>query len=148
MLIKVEPAGFFMFVVQFCFDLEQPDLEDQEVRDYLSQQDLEPRYGWEAEFEGRSCQWMQFGGCYLGGHFQEIGLLQRRAVEVELLYEEVGRAVEGIDGLSDAESESILASLVVEFKCESSFRIDENGELVVVLDEVDLDEALERLLVS
>jgi len=75
LLIKVEPAGFLMFTVQFCFDLREPDLEDQEVRDYLLLHDLKPKREWEAEFDGRACQWMQFGGCYLGGHFQEISSL-------------------------------------------------------------------------
>ena len=62
MLIRVEPAGFFMFTVQFCFDLEHPDLEDQDVRDYLLRHDLEPKYEWEAESEGRCL----VSGCSLG----------------------------------------------------------------------------------
>ena len=136
-----------MFTVQFCFDLEQPDLEDQDVRDYLLQHDLEPKYEWEAESEGRSCKWMQFGGCYLGRHFQEIGLLQRRAVEVELLSEEISLVVEGIAGLIDAKSAAILSELVSDFQCESSFQVDDKGELVVVLDKAALDGVLKRLLV-
>ena len=101
-----------MFMVQFCFDMEQPDLEDQAVWDYLSYHDLEPKYEWAAESEGRSCKWIQFGGCYLGRHFQEIGLLQRRAVEAELLSEEIGQSLKGIGGLSDTESGVILSALV------------------------------------
>ena len=90
---------------------------------------------------------MQFGGCYLGRHFQEIGLLQRRAVEVELLSEEISLVVEGIAGLIDAKSATILSALVSEFQCESSFQVDDKGELVVVLDKAALDGALKRLLV-
>jgi len=80
-------------------------------------------------------------------HFQEIGLLQCRAVEVELLSEEIGPALEGIDGLTDEKSGAILAVLVSEFQGESSFQVDDKGELVVVLDQSALREALERLLV-
>ena len=36
MLIKVEPAGFFMYTVQLIFDLDRPDSEDGPVRDYLT----------------------------------------------------------------------------------------------------------------
>jgi len=117
-----------MFTVHLCFDSERPDLEDQEVRDYLLRHELESKYEWEAESEGRSLNWMQFGGCYLGRHFHEIGLLQRRAVEVELLSEEIGPALEGIDGLTDEKSGAILVALVSEFQCESSFQVDDKGE--------------------
>ena len=91
MFIRVEPAGFFMYTVQMVFDPAHPDSEDQEVRDYLAQHELEPRYQWEGDFEGRQCQWLQFGGCYLGKHLQGIGQLQRHAVEVELLTAEIDR---------------------------------------------------------
>ena len=61
LLIKVEPAGFLMFSVQLCFDLEKPDFEDQGVREYLLLHGLESKYQWDADYEGRSCSWMQFG---------------------------------------------------------------------------------------
>ena len=148
MLIKVEPVGFLMFMVQYCFDLERPDAEDQEVREYLLQHELDPKYEWDAEYEGRSCRWMQFGGCYLGQHFYEIGLLQRGAVEVELLTEQVSEALNGVEGLSDCRTRTILAALVSELQSESSFKVDENGELVAVLNKAELDAAVGRLLAS
>ncbi len=123
-------------------------MEYQDVRDYLIMHELEPKYEWEVESEGSSYTWMQFGGCYLGSHFDEIGLLQRRAVEVELLSDEVSQALEGIEGLSDSQTETILSALVSEFQCESSFQVDSKGELVVVLNKAHLDGALERLLAS
>ena len=54
-----------MYTVKLIFDLEKPDSEDQEVRDYLDQRELEPRYLSTADLDGRQCQIMQFGGCYL-----------------------------------------------------------------------------------
>ena len=89
MFIKVEPADFLMFRVIMTFDLENPDSEDQQVRDYLTEHDLEPRYTNQGEFEDRQCEFMQFGGCYLGNHLQNISQIQRVAVEIELLTAEI-----------------------------------------------------------
>ena len=89
MFIKVEPADFFMFRVIMTFDLEYPDSEDQQVRDYLTEHDLEPRYTSQGEFDERQCEFMQFGGCYLGNHLQNISQIQRVAVETELLTAEI-----------------------------------------------------------
>ena len=55
MFIKVEPADFFMFRVIMTFDLEYPDSEDQDVLDYLTEHELEPRYLSQGEFEERQC---------------------------------------------------------------------------------------------
>ena len=72
-----------MYRVQLIFDLAHPDSEDQPVRDYLAQHDLEPRHRSVGEVEGRHCEVMLFGGCYLGLHLEAIGRLQRQAVEQE-----------------------------------------------------------------
>ena len=150
MLIKVEPAGFFMYTVQMVFDVELPDSEDLAVRDYLAEYELEPRYKWNSEDEGRNCQWLQFGGCYLGKHLQGIGQIQRKAVEVELLTEEVTRCLEsGSSGTrfsSEEQRQSIVSALVQEFQRESTFQVNENGELAAVLDYVEVEESWQRLL--
>ena len=44
MIIKVEPAEFFMHRVIMISNLENPDPEDQEIRDYMEAQELEPKY--------------------------------------------------------------------------------------------------------
>ena len=150
MLIKVEPAGFFMYTVQMVFDVEQPDSEDLAIRDYLAEYELEPRYKWNSEDEGRNCQWLQFGGCYLGKHLQGIGQIQRKAVEVELLTEEVNRCLEsgsiGTRFSSEEQRQSIVSALVQEFQRESTFQVNENGELAAVLDYVEVEESWQRLL--
>jgi hypothetical protein len=148
--IKVEPAGFFMYTVQLVFDPERPDSEDPEVRDYLAKNELEPRYQWTAEFEGRQCEWMQFGGCYLGKHLQNIGQIQRQAVETELLTAEIeshlnSSPIEGVT-LSQEQRQATLATLVQEFRQESSFQTNENGELTAVLDGNQVREAARRWL--
>ena len=135
MFVQVEPADFFMYTVKLIFDLEKPDSEDQEVRDYLDQRELEPRYLSTADLDGRQCQIMQFGGCYLGRHLDHLGQIQRRAVEVEVLTDEIRSHLtsEG-DSPEQTVDEALMAALVAEFHEDSAFQAAENGELVAVLD--------------
>jgi len=139
-----------MYTVQMVFDVERPDAEDQPIKDYLVEFELEPRYRWEAEHDGRRCQWLQFGGCYLGKHLQGIGQLQRRAVELEVLTEEVARCLESVPVETNFSSEDqrqlVVTSLVREFQRESTFQVNQNGELAAVLDQVEFAESLRRLL--
>ena len=157
MFIKVEPAGFFMYTVQLIFDPARPDSEDREVRDYLTDHDLEPRYEYEIEHDGRPCQVLQFGGCYLGRHLQSVGQIQRHAVEVELLTAEVEGHLAALrllqaggdasdDAADEARRRETLAALVSELHRESAFQADENGELAATLEREEVRAAAERLL--
>ena len=138
MFMHVEPAEFFRYRVKLIFDLEQPDSEDQQVRDYLTEHELEPRYLYTQELEESQCEVMQFGGCYLGRHLDRIGQIQRTSVEVELLTAEI----EGHLNTSTAEElllpeerrQDTIATLVQDFHQESSIETAENGELRAVLD--------------
>ena len=137
MFIKVEPAGFFMHTVKLIFDLDNPDSEDIEVRDYLAKHELEPRYRWDDKLEDDKAEVIQFGGCYLGNHLQDIGQIQRKAVEVELLIEALTPYVEEV--LKEVESgqvsdgKCITDQLVKIFHDESYFGSNESGELTVSL---------------
>ena len=150
MFIRVEPAGFSMYTIQMAFDPEHPDSEDPLVRHYLADHGLEPRHQWTGDFEGRQCQWMQFGGCYLGRHLNEIGQIQRRAVEVELLTAEIEAHLESLawgDMAPEGERRQDAVTLLVrEFHRESSFQVNDKGELTAVLDQAELDQAARRLL--
>jgi hypothetical protein len=150
MLIRVEPAGFSMYTVQMVFDTENPDSEDQEVRQYLKEHGLEPRYQWTSEFEGRQCEWLLYGGCYLGNHLNGIGQIQRRAVEVELLTAEIERHLGSLpveEGSLDGEQrQEAVAALVEEFHQDSSFQVNDNGELTAALDGSEVSEAARRWL--
>ena len=154
MFIKVEPAGFFMYTVQLIFDPGSPDSEDQEVRDYLADHELEPRYQYEIEEGGRPCEVLQFGGCYLGRHLQTVGQIQRHAVEVELLTAEVEGhlAALALPQLADGESgdgelrQETVAELVSELHQESAFQPNDNGELAVALDREEVRVAALKLL--
>ena len=154
MFIKVEPAGFFMYTVQLIFDPASPDSEDQEVRDYLADHELEPRYQYQIDHEGRPCDVLQFGGCYLGRHLQSVGQIQRHAVEVELLTAEVEGHLAALElpQLAAANSEDgevrreTVAALVSELHDESAFQPDENGELAVALDREEVKAAALRVL--
>ena len=137
MFIKVEPAGFFMHTVKLIFDLDNPDSEDIDVRDYLAKHELEPRYRWDDKLEDDKAEVIQFGGCYLGNHLQDIGQIQRKAVEVELLIEALTPYVEEV--LKEVESglvsdgKFITDQLVKIFHDESYFGSNESGELTVTL---------------
>ena len=150
MLIKVEPAGVLMYSVQLVFDLVNPDAEDQPVRDYLQEHQLEPRYQSQGEYEGRQCESMQFGGCYLGNHLHEVSQIQLRAVRVEALTEEIQAHLEGLppeeSARSDDQRQEVVAALVAEFNQESAFSTGEQGELIALLDGDAVREAAQRLL--
>ena len=150
MFIKVEDAGFFMYTVKLIYDLEKPDSEDQQVRDYLLENELEPKYQGTRDYEGRNSELMQFGGCYLGKHLQKIGEIQRHAVETEILTEEIQKHLCSAfsNGLSteDGQREEVVPRLVQEFHPHSVFQTGENGELVVSLDEKTVIEAARRFL--
>ena len=142
MFINVEPAEFFMYRVKLIFDLEQPDSEDQQVRDYMTEHELEPRYLYNQELDERQREVMQFGGCYLGRHLDRIGQIQRNAVEVELLTAEIEGHLNASTSeelllpplLSKEQRQDTIAKLVQEFHQDSAFETAENGDLRAVLD--------------
>jgi len=150
MFIQVEPAGFFMYTVRLIFDLDRPDSEDQQVRDYLTEHELEPRYLWTGDFEGSQGEFMQFGGCYLGRHLEGIGRIQRRALEVELLTAQIEQHLNSLPAeetvLTEEQRRVVTATLVQEFHQESAFQANENGELIAVLDDNKVSEATCRVL--
>ncbi len=154
MYITVEPAGLMMHTVKLVFDPSDPAPEDQQVRDYLSHHELEPRHHWFAEIdglEGRQCEIMQFGGCYLGRNLQNIGTIQRRVVEEELLTAEIQRHLDAgnlaeLAAASEERRRAAVSVLVEEFRVEESFAQDESGELRATLDATTLQTATARAL--
>ena len=127
-----------MYRVKLIFDLEQPNSEDQQVRDYLTEHELEPRYLSTQELDESQCEIMQFGGCYLGRHLDRIGQIQRTSVEVELLTEEIESLLNASTSedllLPEEQWQDTIATLVQEFHQDSAFETAENGDLVAVLD--------------
>ena len=150
MFIQMEPAGFFMYTVRLIFDLEEENSEDLLVRDYLMEHELEPKYQWNEELEGSQCEFMQFGGCYLGKHLNSIGQIQRRIVELELLTAEVETHMESFiaDGTpaNDAQCQATIEALVKKFDQESAFEANDQGELTAFLDGDSVREAARKLL--
>ena len=122
-----------MYTVQLMFDCAFPTSEDAQVKSYLVEKQLEPRVEWEETIEGRDYQLMQFGGCYLGNHLQEIGNLQRSAVETELIAEAVAQFLD--EGSCDSTEfdldarSGIEKHLISKFNSENYFSINESGEL-------------------
>lgn len=137
MIIKVEPADFFMYSVVMISNLETPDPEDREIHDYLESQELEPRYQSEGDFEGRHSESIQFGGCYLGRHLGEINQIQQRYVEEELVEYEINRHLGESDNpvdLPDDQREDAIAELMKSFNNEGAFKEMDDGKFSVALD--------------
>jgi len=149
MFIKVEPAEFFMYRVILVFDLENPNSEDQEVRDYMNEWELEPKYQRTGDFEGSSSDIMQFGGCYLGRHLGRISEIQRNHVERELVTAEIGRMLDDQGdpvAVPDDKRAETLAQLVQAFHQPEVFQPNEEGLLEAVLDAPAVRQAARELL--
>ena len=149
MIIKVEPAEMFMYRVILISNLETPDPEDQEIRDYLEANELEPKYRSEGDFEGRHSESMQFGGCYLGRHTGEINLIQQRHVEAELIAYEINRHLGESDSpveIPEELREDALAELLKDFNNEDAFRQTDDGKYEGALDGEKVREAARVML--
>src|SRR5919108_6319923 len=134
MIIRVEPREFFMSTVFFIFNQEQPEPEDDEIKRYVAEHQLEPKRRFEGTHQERPCQVWQFGGCYLGKHLDSIADIQRRHLEAEMLAQEIPRLL--MDGADPAAQQrttalpverfqELVGRLVEEFRRESSFGADE-----------------------
>jgi len=148
-IIKVEPADFFMYSVVMISDLENPDPEDKEIQDYLEAQELEPKYRSEGDFEGRHSESIQFGGCYLGRHLGEINLIQQKYVEEELIAYEINRHLGDSDRpveIPEEKREGAVAELLKGFNNDSAFRKMDDGRYEVALDGEAVREAARSLL--
>ena len=149
MIIKVEPADFFMYSVVMISNLETPDPEDREIHDYLESQELEPRYQSEGDFEGRHSESIQFGGCYLGRHLGEINQIQQRYVEEELVEYEINRHLGESDNpvdLPDDQREDAISELMKSFNNEGAFKEMDDGKFSVALDGEAVREAARTLI--
>ena len=151
MFIKVEPAEFFMYRVILVFDLEGPNSEDQEVRDYMTEWELEPKYQRTGDFEGSNSEIMQFGGCYLGRHLGKISEIQRSHVEKEIIVAEIARLLddEG-DGVAvpDDRRDETVRQLAESFHQPDVFQPNDEGLLEAVLDAQTVRQAARELLAA
>lgn len=151
MFIKVEPAEFFMYRVIIIFDRESPDAEDQEVRDYMTEWELEPKYQRTGDFEGRDSDLMQFGGCYLGKHLGKISEIQRSRVERELVTAEILRLLTEAEpplAIPAAAREDAARQLTPRFHTPDAFRANDAGLLEATLDAPAVRQAARELLES
>jgi hypothetical protein len=149
MIIKVEPADFFMYSVVMISNLETPDPEDREIHGYLESRELEPRYQSEGDFEGRHSESIQFGGCYLGRHLGEINQIQQRYVEEELVEYEINRHLGESDNpvdLPDDQREDAIAELMKSFNNEGAFKEMDDGKFSVALNGEAVREAARTLI--
>ena len=98
---------------------------------------------------------MYFGGCYLGRHLQVLGGMQRKAVEQEILGDEIERSLResadiealGIsENVTETQFKELIGDLAQEFNRESSFGRDEEGYLKVTLESVLIVERFKELV--
>ena len=151
MFIKVEPAEFFMYRVILVFDQESPNAEDQEVRDYMNEWELEPKYQWTGDFEGSNSEIMQFGGCYLGRHLGKISEIQRSHVEREIITAEIGLLLDDASdpvSVPDDRREETVLQLVQTFHVPEVFQPNDDGLLEAVLDAPAVRQAARDLLAA
>ena len=151
MFIKVEPAEFFMYRVILVFDLENPNAEDQEVRDYMTEWELEPKYQRTGDFEGSNSEIMQFGGCYLGRHLGKISEIQRSHVEHEIIIAEIGLMLDDESdpvAVPDDRREETVRHLAQTFHQPEVFQPNDEGLLEAVLDAPTVRQAARELLAT
>jgi hypothetical protein len=156
-IIRVEPKDFFMSTVLLLFDREHPDPEDQEVKRYLAERDLEPKRTFDTASQEQYGVVWQFGGCYLGRHLDAIADIQKKYLEAEMLAAEMPRLLkadtevemqEAVDQLPDARRQELLDALVKEFHQESSFGSDASGNVKVMLEPAVVQHRFRELLQS
>ena len=151
MFIKVEPAEFFMYRVILVFDLENPNSEDQEARDYMTEWELEPKHQWTGDFEGSNSEIMQFGGCYLGRHLGKISEIQRSHVEREIITAEIGLLLDEASdpvAVPEGQREETVRQLAAAFHQPEVFQPNSEGLLEAVLDAPAVRQAARELLAS
>jgi hypothetical protein len=155
MIIRVEPRDFFMSTVFLIFNQEQPESEDDDIKRYVAEQQLEPKRRFEGTYEERPCEVWQFGGCYLGKHLDNIADIQRRHLEAEILAQEIARLLaDGADPTAPQAAatlpaerfQELVGRLVEEFHRESSFGADEQGYLTVTLEPMVVRQRFQELL--
>ena len=143
MRVRIEPKEFFMYSVFLAFDHNSPDAEDQEVLAYLEQHELEAKRQGKQVVDDVEYNVMQFGGCYLGKHLNNIGDMQRNSVQREMLSEAIEQVLsdskdhvarQTADNTPEPRMKEIIAGMAQEFHDESSFGSDEDGYLTVALD--------------
>ena len=154
MIVHTEPKDFFMFTVYFIFNREHPDAEDESVKAYLEEKQLYPKRTNKTEYQGWPADVWSFGGCYLGRHLGAIGEMQRKTVERELVTAQVERLVvqePGEDvtaltaGMLEPELRSLVANLVEEFHQDSSFGLDDQGQLMLTLEDSAVESRVQEL---
>ena len=148
MIIRVEPKDWNMYTVQMFFSQTRPHAEDPDVRQYLTDNDLEPRRQSEVELDGERFQVLSFGGCYLGANrMQAIADIQKSVVRRELLAEEIvvllttGAVTDAhreAAAMTDADLEKSVGVLVDKLNDDSSFETDAEGQLQVVINADDV----------
>lgn len=151
MFIKVEPAEFFMYRVILVFDLENVNAEDQDVRDYMTEWELEPKYQYTGEYEGNNSEIMQFGGCYLGRHLGKISEIQRGHVEREIITAEINLLLDDEGdpvAIPDELREDAVRQLVHTFYQPEVFQPNDDGLLEAVLDAPAVRKAARELIAA
>ena len=157
MRVRIEPKEFFMYAVFLAFEEESPDPEDEAVKVYLEEHELIPKSQGTHTLDGQDFDVMHFGGCYLGRHLQVIDDMQRKAVEQEILADEIERRLNEswdiearlfLEDVTETLFKELVGDLAQEFNRESSFGRDEEGYLKATLESALIVERFKELVGS
>ena len=156
MIVRTEPKDWMMHSVLLYFDNETPDGEDAAAKQYLADNNLIPKRTFTEHVEDRDLEVYSFGGCYLGNrHLTVLAAIQRKSVERELLADKIveflvdspsPEAQEIVDDDDQTRLREVVAGLVEEYDRESSFEVDDEGQLQVALTQDEVLSSFQQLL--
>jgi len=82
-LVRLQPKEWMMYSVYLVFDEDNPDLEDESIREYVNTHNLIPKMQGQAMFDQQKREVMYFGKCYLGSHLEAIQDLQKELCGID-----------------------------------------------------------------
>ena len=145
MIIQVEPKSWNMQTILLLFDKCDPHNEDEDIRQYLSRFNLEPKRVYGTRIEGQEFQVLSFGGCYLHpGHVEKIAAIQKAAVDREFIAGFILNSImsdtdQTLSRITNNMSNSILEKVILKIiqnnQTDSTVTYRDNGEALINLDQ-------------
>jgi hypothetical protein len=149
MWIDAEPGESLMLRIFLCFEPGNPNPEDRRVRAYLREHGLWPRREFRDQRQGVTCDVLQFGQCYLGGHIHVINGLRRQGVAAEVIagsLRDDPEAAALVVGLTAEEREDLAWRLAMPMLQRGAVGTDPDDPTLVLVDAQALCEEIRQAL--